>query len=333
MPTPKAEPRPTTREEAAVPQDQSMAAIYRGYLDGATPAGMTGHITGADSALHLAVWSHAVGDRHTAHACAVRAAELDPASEFARLLVRFTAGPDTGDVYDSPAAFQAFIRGGGNIALYEATSAALRHAHQRHRPHRLLDIGAGDGLALLPALDDDAPHVDVVEPSADLLAHTRDALRRRGISHQVWNCTVQDFAAAHPDRQWDLAQSTFALQSVPPHQRPAILQWLAQHTRTFVLVEFDVPEVPEPLAPDWFGEFLRRVERGVREYDDDRDLVGLGFILPVVLGKFGTTDRTNHEQSIQDWTAQLRAAGFAEVTAHRLHDYWWQPAHVVEAHH
>src|SRR5262245_34615049 len=57
-----------------------------------------------------------------------------------------------GTVYDHPEAFQAFINGGGNVGLYEAVSAALARLYDRTRPRSLLDVGCGDGRALLPAL-------------------------------------------------------------------------------------------------------------------------------------------------------------------------------------
>ena len=315
-----------------MPDRHAVAALSHAYAQGTAPADLIDHVTGLDSALHLAIRAHSLGDRGTAHDCATRATQYEPGSEFARLLIRHTA-TDTTDVYDSPEAFRAFIRGGGNIGLYEQTSAALRQAHQRHRPQCVLDIGVGDGLALLPALGPDGPAVDVVEPSADLLDRTRAALTERGIDHRAWHSSFQDFAAAHDDQHWDLVQSTYALQSLPPDDRTRALEWIARHSTAFVLIEFDVPEVLSPWEPDWFTGCVRRIERGLREYTDDRDLVGLGFILPVVLATFGPGPRTNYELAIADWQTQLRAAGFPAVSGRKLHDYWWRPAHIVEAHH
>ncbi|GAA2793210.1 class I SAM-dependent methyltransferase [Saccharopolyspora taberi] len=314
---------------------QAVAALARAYAQGTAPAELTGHVTGLESALHLGIRAHAMRDRSTAHHCATRAVRFDPGSEFARLLVRHTADDNGNRVYDSPAAFRAFIRGGGNIGLYEQTSAALRDAYRRHRPRRVLDIGVGDGLALLPALGAGGPAVDVVEPSAELLTRTRQELHDRGIEHRAWQSTIQDFAADHDEHgegeHWDLVQSTYAMQSLPPGDRATVLSWIARHSSTFVLVEFDVPEVPSPWEPDWFFEFVRRVERGLREYTGDRDLVGLGFVLPVVLGVFGPGPRTNYELAIDGWQRELRAAGFTDVSGRVLHDYWWRPAHIVEA--
>jgi hypothetical protein len=60
-------------------------------------------------------------------------------------------GDETGrDVYDQPAAFTAFVRGGGNVVLYERLSARLADGYDKTQLATLLDIGCGDGLALVP---------------------------------------------------------------------------------------------------------------------------------------------------------------------------------------
>jgi methyltransferase family protein len=302
--------------------------IHDAHRGGATPAEITA--SDAESALYVAIWAHSSGDDATAHRAAEQARAADPDSELARLLATITSADNATGVYDSPAAFRAFIRGGGNIGLYEATSAALRELYRRHRPQRVLDIGTGDGLALLPALAEHRPVVGVVEPSAALLAETTAALTRRGITHHAWPHTAQDFTATHT-QHWDLIQSSFALQSLLTQDKARVLRWIAAHTGRFALVEFDDVEVASVWEPEWFRDCLARLERGLREYGADRDLVGAGFILPVILGKFGTVAPTNYELSIGQWAALLRQAGFAEVTTRRLADYWWRPAYLVEA--
>ena len=237
-------------------------------------------------------------------------------------------------VYDSPEAFGAFIRAGGNVELYRATSQALQQTYQDQRPHTLLDIGPGDGLALLPALSAAgpcAPHVDLVEPSTALLKQATGALMQQSFDHRAFAATIEDFTAEHPDADWDLVQSTFALQSLPPQQRRPLLRWLAQRTRALAVVEFDVAHVPDPFDPDWFRECAGRLERGLREYEAERDLVGAGFIIPVILGHFATHTRTNHEHSVQDWVQDLQRAGFTGVEAHHLCEYWWEPAWLIQA--
>ncbi|WP_017607697.1 class I SAM-dependent methyltransferase [Nocardiopsis xinjiangensis] len=287
----------------------------------------------APAALYLALWAHADGRPDPAREHAQLARRLDPHSEFARLLPHHLEHEHTG-VYDSPEAFGAFIRGGGNVELYHATSRALARNLDEHAPRTLLDVGPGDGLALLPALNDaagPAPHVDLVEPSTALLEGATDALQAQGIGHRAFNTTVENLLTRHPDQRWDLTQSTFALQSLPPHERGPLLQALAERTRHLAVVEFDVAHVPDPFDPQWFNSCLQRLERGLREYEDDRDLVGSGFILPVVLGHFATHTRTNYEHSVQDWVQDLQEAGFTDVGAHHLCDYWWEPAWLIQA--
>lgn len=279
------------------------------------------------------MWAHAQDQPDLARHHAHRARTLDPHSEFARLLHLHLQEEHT-PVYDSPEAFGAFIRAGGNIELYRATSRALQQIYQDQRPRTLLDIGPGDGLALLPALraaGADAPHVDLVEPSTALLEQATGALSRNGFTHRAFDATIEDFTADHPDAGWDLVQSTFALQSLAPQQRRPILGHLASRTRALAVAEFDVATVQDPFDPDWFRDCASRLERGLGEYQAERDLVGTGFIIPVILGHFATHTRTNHEHSIQEWAQDLQEAGFTDVQAHHLCDYWWEPAWLIQA--
>jgi hypothetical protein len=50
-----------------------------------------------------------------------------------------------GDVYADPAAFERFIDGGGNVALYREAAGALRDIYAELQPRRVVDIGCGDG--------------------------------------------------------------------------------------------------------------------------------------------------------------------------------------------
>src|ERR1700748_3613072 len=94
-------------------------------------------------------------------------------SFMARALLRSLTERQDANAYDAPRAFEAFIRGGGNVALYSATRDMLARVYDRYRPARLIDLGAGDGMALLPALAA-ASHrpreVDIVEPNATMFA-------------------------------------------------------------------------------------------------------------------------------------------------------------------
>ncbi|TCP47240.1 hypothetical protein EV191_11234 [Tamaricihabitans halophyticus] len=286
----------------------------------------------ADAALYAAIRAHVDGSPEPAIDAARQAATLAPEREFPRQLVRYLdTTADRADVYAAPEAFRSYIRGGGNIQLYQATSAALRAAQQRW-PGRLLDIGVGDGLALLPALTDRVTGVDLVEPSTELLGKTVTALTERGIEHRAFYSGIGEFIRQHGNERWALTEATFALQSLPPAEWLETLSWIRAHSDALVLTEFDCETEEQPFESAWFADFLRRVERGLLEYDADRELVAQGFILPVLLGKFTASGaRTNWEQPIEAWCEQLRSAGFAEVRATKLDDYWWRPAYLVEA--
>lgn len=294
---------------------------------------------GAESALawfYLAVLAYGEGEFRDATTFAAAAAEREPESvvfgEAARWLDRPTATRVEG-VYERGDAFAAFARGGGNVALYAATSERLRQAYAEHDSLALLDIGVGDGAALLPALSDRVGHVDLVEPSESLLAVTTAALAARGISHRAFCSTLEEFVADAPVAgTWDLAQATFALQPIRPAERQVALSWLAEHAARLVLVEFDVPRFDDLCAPARVQDAVERYSLGLAEYVEDRELVGQGFLMPVLFGYFdGTTARTNYEQPIGGWVEEVRTAGFAHVGAEHLHRYWWADAYFVDA--
>ncbi len=243
------------------------------------------------------------------------------------------------NVYVSPQGFTAFIRGGGNIGLYRATSAALKSIYEGLGAIALLDIGVGDGLALLPALTDNVRQVDLLEPSAALLSHTSAMLAQRGVPAQAHNTPVQQFIA-QPEQQarhWDLAQATFSLQSVPPSERVALLCWLRQHVGRLLMVEFDVPvfmgsaDPADFLSPQRIDYVVAHYLRGLAEYQPSED-VAQGFLMPVFFGYFDrTASRTNWEVPTQAWAALLREAGFGRVGVRPIFDYWWAPAQLIDA--
>lgn len=263
-----------------------------------------------------------------------RAAEMAPESRvFAaakRALTRITAEGVRG-VYVDGEAFGAFIRGGGNVALYRAVSPALQRAYAEHPGARLLDVGVGDGLALLPALDHHISLVTLVEPSAPMLEITRAALAERRVPHEAVAARLEDLARDRPDARWDLAQATFSLQSIPRDARRPLLRWLRGATPHLLLVEFDVPSHDDPLEEAWIRHVVTRYERGLAEHEGDSGLVEQGFLLPVMLGYFAPSARANDEQPISTWVEDLRQAGFSRVSSAPIHDYWWATAHLVDA--
>lgn len=286
-----------------------------------------------DTAARLAAGLAAIAkDRHDEARQVLRAAAADGVL-LARALHELLEADEARAVYDRPAAFEAFIRGGGNVPLYEATSAALAQLYDELKVDSLLDIGfgCGDGMALLPALAQ-ASHpprqLDVLEPSEALLASAMRQLQAtRHNSLHAWHDTAQRFAAAlTPDQRWDLAQSTFALQSLPPDERKTTLCRLRPHVRRFALVEFDVP-VLEPGSTAHYASLAQRYQRALDGYGNDAPLVAGGFLAPMLLGQLRPDARpSNWEQPVAAWIEEFRAAGYGLERREDLYDYSWSPA-------
>ncbi|SEL59616.1 hypothetical protein SAMN05444354_10748 [Stigmatella aurantiaca] len=238
------------------------------------------------------------------------------------------------DVYVSAEGFAAFIRGGGNVPLYEQTSAAL----SRHYPgasFELLDIGVGDGRALLPALTPAVRRVTLVEPAVPLLERTTEALATRGVVFEAFAGGLQAFVAQPhvQPRRWEVAQATFSLQSLAPAERPALLGWLRAHCDALLIAEFDPPSMDEPLKPETVRHVLGRYQEGLAEYTGaDFETVAQGFLMPVLFGYVDrSVTRTNFELPLAQWEALLREAGFTRVDRHRMYAYWWAPAWLLVA--
>jgi SAM-dependent methyltransferase len=237
---------------------------------------------------------------------------------------------DTGDgrVYHQPAAFRAFVDGGGNLGLYEAVAAAL--AARYRSASSLVDIGCGDGRVLLAALGaaGTSPSVTLVEPSGALLAEARAALSAHRITAHGTDATT--FTASLATR-YDLAESTFALHALPHEERTTMLTALRGHVGRLVLAEFDVPG--HPVDSDAHLTFLAdSYEQGLAEYDADRDLVAQGFLMPVLAGQLAPgARRSTWEQPATAWAAQLTACGYRNVTVEPLCDYWSSPAFLLTA--
>ncbi len=239
------------------------------------------------------------------------------------------------NVYDQPAAFEAFIAGGGNVDLYRRTSTTLSSAYPG--VGALLDIGCGNGLALMPALQQSATvpsRLDLVEPGKELLEHCVATLQQTGLPVGItgWQMGLTEFLTAAPAGQrWDLAQSTFALQSIEPAERSAALRILAPRVTRLIVVDFDVLD-EKTGSKKHLESLAARYERGLGEYDDSRDLVAQGFLMPVLLGQLSPdTERTNWEHPADEWRSQVEAAGFTDVRTQPLADYWSAPAFVLTA--
>ncbi|MGH3661618.1 MAG: hypothetical protein ACRDTQ_07140 [Micromonosporaceae bacterium] len=313
----------------------SLKTIRAAADAGATWQQLTSVADTAEEHFYLAMLRSRAGDVTGAADLADRARHLDPDrvvyAETARYLARLATGERT-DVYAAPEAFTAFASGGGNVDLYAATHRALRDRYAKHRPGRLLDIGAGEGHGLLPSLTADVGHVDLVEPSAARGELVAAELSRRGVSHRAYAMTAQQFSGLQEIGPWDLAQETFALLALDRQDRILLFSWLRTRVKRLLLVEFDTPELGSGLTPEWFRHVVARYERGIREYDSDRDLVAQGFLAPVLLGVLGdAAHQQHHEQPIAQWVTDLAAAGFDPAPPQWLCDYWWGPAYLIEA--
>lgn len=282
-----------------------------------------------------ALSAFAEGDLSSALQAARSAQIAAPQSRLAREATRYLehiAAAGSESVYRSGEAFGAFIRGGGNLALYAALSGTLRSIYHSMGALTLLDIGVGDGMALLPALVPSVEQVDLVEPSLPMLERTSSALAARGVAFRTFATTLQSFTEQADHGQWDLVQASFSLQSLPPTDRQVALRWLRERTGRLLIAEFDLPQLGTGLDPARIAYMTARYEFGLEEYVGDDGLVAQGFLMPIFFSAFDPgIARTNYEQPMEVWVADLQIAGFTNVTCHHLYDYWWAPAYLLDA--
>jgi ubiquinone/menaquinone biosynthesis C-methylase UbiE len=283
---------------------------------------------------YLALVAFGHQDLSRAAALAAKAAALSPGSlvfKEATTYLQRVQSEGKQSVYVSPEGFAAFIRGGGNVPLYENTSAALRAVYGEYSGASLLDIGVGDGLALLAALSDNIRTVTLIEPSAAMLAVTSKALAERGIPVDAVNTTFQDFVRSEKG-VWDLAEATYSLQSIPPKERSSLMSWLRMNTRRVLVAEFDPPVFENQYSPERARYVTERYEIGLAEYAGDGGLVAQGFLMPVMFGYFDqTVARTNYEQPVDAWIKEFKRAGFVNVEKRPIFNYWWASAYLIDA--
>ena len=234
-------------------------------------------------------------------------------------------------VYVDGEAFAAFVRGGSNVELYAQASEALHRVYEGYESLTLLDIGVGDGLALLQALTQNITRLDLIEPSEAMLAQTTRQLDAWHVPYRAHPISIQEFMKAN-GVTWDVIQATWSLQSVPPADRPGIFAWMRAHGERVLIAEFDVPEFLELYEPDRVRHILARYQNGVAEHADDGGLVAQGFLMPVLFGYFDrSAARTNYEGPITAWTDGLHAAGFDQIETRMLYPYWWADAYLIDA--
>lgn len=272
----------------------------------------------------------AAGDWESATTIAQRVAAEQSDQRLPEALAQYLSNLPAPGVYDEPGAFEAFIDNGGNVALYRQTIQHLSAIHAETQPRAVLDIGCGDGRVTAAVLSAATTRVDLIEPSAELLARAAAALDRPGlevVAHRDDAATF--FADSRDDTTWDIAQSTFALHTTNPAERPALLRTLARRTTRLLIVEFDVPAFADR-SREHVTYLAQRYEQGIREYERHPEVISK-FLMPVLVGQLDTTRaRYTFEQPIAHWTQVLRDAGFTTSTQPIEH-YWWTDAMLISA--
>jgi hypothetical protein len=284
---------------------------------------------------YLAVLAYGHQDFANAAAAAARASEQSPGNAvFKEAVVYLQRVLSDGkqNVYVTPEAFGVFIRGGGNVQLYTNTSAAMRAVYESYPGGvTILDVGVGDGLALLAALSDKIKEVTLVEPSAAMLAVASKALAERGVAVDGVNTSLQEFVKTEQGA-WDIAEGTYSFQALPPKDHPPLFSWLRANTKRLLIAEFDPPDFVNMFSPDRVKYMVERYELGLAEYTTDNGLVAQGFLMPIFFGGYDqTVARANYEQPIDAWIKALARAGFTNIEKRPIFNYWWAPAYLIDA--
>lgn len=233
-------------------------------------------------------------------------------------------------VYVTPDGFTSFIRGGGNLPLYEKLSQKLKQIYQELSKLSLLDIGAGDGRALIPAITENIYQLDFVEPSQAMHDDFCAVLKQKATQFNSFNSSVQDYIKKHKG-DWDIIQSTFCIQSLEQEDRTELFKWIRQNGKRLVIAEFNVPDFEEIYSPEKFTYVITHYLNGLKEYPDDLAAIQ-GFLIPVMFGYFDRTKaRTNYEQPIDKWCDEIKAAGFKKINKQVIYPYWWADAYLIDA--
>lgn len=283
---------------------------------------------------YLALLAYGEDDFVQAAASARAAARLEPSSALFEQAAQYldrVREQGKAAVYVDGEAFAAFTRGGGNVELYARASQALHDVYDEYESLTLLDIGVGDGLALLPALTQNITRLDLIEPSEAMLAQTTRQLDAWQVPYRAHQMTIQQFMKGN-GTTWDVIQATWSLQSVSPADRPGVFAWLRAHGAHALIAEFDVPEFGALYEPARVQQFAGRYHDGLAEYAGDGGLVAQGFLMPVLFGYFDrSAARTNYEGPIDAWVDGLRAAGFDQIETRAIYPYWWADAYLIDA--
>ena len=261
-----------------------------------------------------------------------------------RWLAKVAQDGETGAYLDADA-FAAFIRGGGNIALYDAVESLVAAAWDDYRPATILDIGPGDGKVIAGALRrtplQPRATFDLVEPAVNLLPKAVDQINQHAPQVEIrsFNGTIQSFMAEVPaTARWDLCQATWSMQNLSPTERAPLFRWLRERCTTLLIAEFDVQTETYPLlSPERIRLIHDKYVAGIAEYTGKmapalEERVKQGFLMPILFGYFRSgAGRSTCEQTIGQWIAEIEAGGFRDVQRQLIYPYWWADAYLLIA--
>ncbi len=299
----------------------------------------------AQQTFYQTVRHYAGGDLNAAVAAAQSiAGEGELYAQAGRWLANVAQGGETGAYLDADA-FAAFIRGGGNIALYDAVESLVAAAWDDYRPATILDIGPGDGKVIAGALHWSRFQLptmfDLVEPAVNLLPKAVEQIGRHAPQVEVrgFNGTIQSFMAKVPaTARWDLCQATWSMQNLSPTERAPLFHWLKERCAILLMAEFDVKTEMYPLlSPERIRLIHDKYVAGIAEYTGKMDptleeRVKQGFLMPILFGYFRSgAGRSTCEQTIGQWTDDIEAGGFRDVRRKLIYPYWWADAYLLIA--
>jgi hypothetical protein len=298
-----------------------------------------------EQAFHQTMCRYAQGELDAAVAIARSIADRGELyAQAARWLGKVAQGGPSRAYLDAEA-FAAFIRGGGNLAMYRALDRLIAAAWEEHRPATILDIGPGDGRVIAGALDctrlQPLPAFDLVEPAPNLLPKALERLSRCTPTPRVhsFNGSIQAYVdQAAPMAAWDMCQATWSIQNLSPTERAPLLRWLSQRCKIVLLAEFDVHTEGLPLlSPERVRLIHDKYVAGLAEYSGHmppalEEQVKQGFLMPILFGYFRSgAARSTCEQTIAEWSAEFKAAGFRKVQRQLIYNYWWADAYLLTA--
>jgi hypothetical protein len=296
-------------------------------------------------AFYQTILHYAGGDLDAAIAAAQSiAGEGELYAQAARWLAKVAQDGEIGAYLDADA-FAAFIRGGGNIALYNAVETLVATAWADYRPATILDIGPGDGKVIAGALHrtrlQPRAIFDLVEPAANLLPKAVEQISQYAPQVEIrsFNGTIQSFVAGAPaTARWDLCQATWSMQNLSPAERTPLFPWLRERCATLLMAEFDVQTETYPLlSPQRIRLIHDKYVAGIAEYTGKMDpvleeRVKQGFLMPILFGYFRSgAGRSTCEQTIGQWMDDIETGGFRDVQRKLIYPYWWSDAYLLIA--